>query len=195
MAGWALAAYAAFLLVAFGARTAIQRRRTGRSGFVRPPTGAAWLAEALLAAGVGLSLWAPALDFLGVLDAVEPLDVTALDATGFALLASALAVCLTAQAQMGRSWRAGVDPEARTELITTGLFSIVRNPFYVGLMLAASGVACIVPNVVAVAAVPLTIVGSHLVVRQSEEPYLRRVHGEHYIAYAARTGRFVPRVR
>jgi protein-S-isoprenylcysteine O-methyltransferase Ste14 len=31
-------------------------------------------------------------------------------------------------------------------------------------------------------------------VRLVEEPYLERVHGEAYRAYAERTGRFVPRI-
>jgi protein-S-isoprenylcysteine O-methyltransferase Ste14 len=34
----------------------------------------------------------------------------------------------------------------------------------------------------------------HVQVRLVEEPYLRRVHGCAYETYAARTGRFLPRI-
>ena len=38
------------------------------------------------------------------------------------------------------------------------------------------------------------IIGLELHVRLVEEPYLLRVHGDAYRRYAARTGRFLPRV-
>jgi protein-S-isoprenylcysteine O-methyltransferase Ste14 len=36
------------------------------------------------------------------------------------------------------------------------------------------------------------VVALEIQVRLVEEPYRRRVHGDHYGDYAARTGRFVP---
>ena len=36
--------------------------------------------------------------------------------------------------------------------------------------------------------------GLDLEVRLVEEPYLREVHGEPYLAYARATGRFLPRL-
>ncbi len=38
----------------------------------------------------------------------------------------------------------------------------------------------------------LLTIAVELHVRLLEEPYLLRVHGEHYAAYAARVGRFIP---
>ena len=40
----------------------------------------------------------------------------------------------------------------------------------------------------------LLLVGIELQVRRIEEPYLARVHGTAYADYAARTGRFLPRL-
>ena len=44
----------------------------------------------------------------------------------------------------------------------------------------------------AAAAALLLVVGIQLQVRLVEEPYLSRVHGVRYQAYAARAGRFLP---
>jgi protein-S-isoprenylcysteine O-methyltransferase Ste14 len=75
--------------------------------------------------------------------------------------------------------------------VKDGPFRSVRNPIFTGTSLTWVGIALLVPN-------PITIVGPgspspHRVqVRLVEEPYLRRVHGDAYRAYAARTGRFLP---
>lgn len=41
-------------------------------------------------------------------------------------------------------------------------------------------------------AVPLFILGVQLQVRIVEEPYLVQTHGDRYVRYARRTGRFLP---
>jgi protein-S-isoprenylcysteine O-methyltransferase Ste14 len=95
---------------------------------------------------------------------------------------------------MGRSWKAGVDHSQRAPLVTTGLFSVIRNPFYVGLELGSAGVAALVPNWLALAGAVGMVAGAELVVRLEEEPYLHRVHGDDYQRYRARTGRFLSRL-
>jgi protein-S-isoprenylcysteine O-methyltransferase Ste14 len=49
-----------------------------------------------------------------------------------------------------------------------------------------------VPNLLAAVTVVLVLTSLEIQVRRVEEPYLLRVHGDAYRAYAARTGRFVP---
>jgi protein-S-isoprenylcysteine O-methyltransferase Ste14 len=51
-----------------------------------------------------------------------------------------------------------------------------------------------VPNVVAFAGFGALVLALEIQVRLVEEPYLRRTHGAAYERYAARTGRFAPRV-
>ncbi len=46
-------------------------------------------------------------------------------------------------------WRSEVDHTERTGLVTTGLFSLVRNPFFTAMALARFGLTLILPNVVA----------------------------------------------
>jgi protein-S-isoprenylcysteine O-methyltransferase Ste14 len=61
-------------------------------------------------------------------------------------------------------------------------------------MIAAAGMLIAVPNVLSALAVLTVVVGLELQVRAVEEPYLTRVHGDHYLSYARAVGRFVPGV-
>ena len=56
------------------------------------------------------------------------------------------------------------------------------------------GVALLAANVVTLAGALLLVAALELQTRLVEEPYLAAVHGELYVAYAARVGRFAPSV-
>jgi protein-S-isoprenylcysteine O-methyltransferase Ste14 len=58
----------------------------------------------------------------------------------------------------------------------------------------ALGLGLLVPNVLAVAMLVAFLASLQIQVRLVEEPYLRRVHAAAYERYAARTGRFLPRI-
>jgi protein-S-isoprenylcysteine O-methyltransferase Ste14 len=87
-----------------------------------------------------------------------------------------------------------VNVSERTALVTAGVFAWVRNPIFSSVLVASVGIALLLPNWWALAGVVVLVLGLELQVRSVEEPYLRRVHGDAYREYAARTGRFVPRV-
>jgi protein-S-isoprenylcysteine O-methyltransferase Ste14 len=99
---------------------------------------------------------------------------------------------LVAQWAMGDSWRGDVDPDARTALVTTGPFRIVRNPILAATALTAVGFLLMVPNALSVAMLLAVLISHQILVRLVEEPYLLRVHGDAYRRYAERTGRFAP---
>jgi protein-S-isoprenylcysteine O-methyltransferase Ste14 len=128
----------------------------------------------------------------GALSAVAVLAGDGADALGAALAALGIAVTVAAQFAMGDSWRIGVDSAERTALVTDGPFAVVRNPIYAGMIPAFAGIALLAPNVVTIAGAILLVVALELQTRLVEEPYLARVHGESYAAYAARAGRFLP---
>jgi protein-S-isoprenylcysteine O-methyltransferase Ste14 len=191
----ALTLYGTGLLAAFGWRTVWQWRRTGRSGWVGLPR------DAGVAARLGVALFGAALlaGLAGVLAPVlgavpvawvPPVVVGA----GLLVAVAGLVVVLASQAQMGRSWRIGVDPGERTDLMTGGVFGWVRNPVFSGMVAFQAGLAVMVPSWWSVVAVLLLVVAVQLQVRVVEEPYLRRVHGRAYRGYSARVGRFVPGV-
>ena len=104
------------------------------------------------------------------------------------------ALTISAQQAMGASWRIGVQETERTDLVTGGLFTVVRNPSFTAMAITQTGMTLIVPTVPSVAALVCLLAAVHLQVRLIEEPYLAAAHGESYRRYAARTGRFVPGV-
>ena len=181
-----------FLLLAFGLRTYLHRRKTGSTGFRAGASRS--LAEALGAGGITV---AAILSLLGTVlvtsDVEQPIiDVAGLQWFGGTIAAAGLILVLAAQSNMGASWRIGVDQAETTELVTGGLFSLTRNPIFLGMLAFWFGIALMTPNVWSIAAFVIAFVAVEIQVRNVEEPYLRRVHGSVYLAYAGRTGRLVP---
>jgi protein-S-isoprenylcysteine O-methyltransferase Ste14 len=109
---------------------------------------------------------------------------------GFGLLIAALAVIAVAQRQMGASLRVGIAPEA-TALVSGGLFRWVRNPIFLGMLLALAGIVLVAPGVWSAS---VWLAGAAAIGLQTrlEEQHLRARHGEAYLAYASRVGRFLP---
>jgi len=58
---------------------------------------------------------------------------------------SLLWICI-AQFQTGNNWRIGIDKENKTELVTKGIFSISRNPIFLGMIVSVLGIVLIIPN-------------------------------------------------
>jgi protein-S-isoprenylcysteine O-methyltransferase Ste14 len=93
--------------------------------------------------------------------------------------------------RMGKSWRMGIDPNEKTQLVVSGPYAYVRHPIY-----ALSSILMIA-SVVGVPTIVMIVVGCiHLFFLQwearREEQHLVRVHGESYQKYMSTVGRFVP---
>ena len=177
-----------FYLTAFGVRSLLQWRRTGKTGFAGVRDGAG--AVERLGAGlfVLVLVLAPVAPWVGA-----PLWHQG-HLLGAVIAAAGIALTLVAQVQMGASWRIGVDRSERTALVTSGVFALVRNPIFSAMLLSTVGLALAVPTPLALALPPLLLVALQIQVRIVEEPYLIAAHGAPYLAWAARTGRFVPAI-
>jgi protein-S-isoprenylcysteine O-methyltransferase Ste14 len=197
MATLALVLYAVYLILAFGLRTLIQLRRTGSTGFHGlggRPGSAEWIAGVGFTLALLLGAAAPLLALLGAVEPIAALDTTPVHVAGLALALAGIAATFYAQVAMGTSWRIGVDPAERTELVTSGPFALVRNPIFAAMLPTALGLTMLVPSWVALAGLAGLAVALELQVRVVEEPYLLQVHGDVYARYAAGVGRFVPGV-
>jgi protein-S-isoprenylcysteine O-methyltransferase Ste14 len=139
---------------------------------------------------------------LGALAAFWPAGLAAVDLLyrrpGPALLIPGVALAVLAaglvwrgQEDMASSWRIGIDPGERTELVTGGLFRFCRHPIYLGLQLALAAFCCLLPGYLSLGLLVLGAVLLHVQARL-EEGYLLERHGPAYAAYCARVGRFLP---
>jgi protein-S-isoprenylcysteine O-methyltransferase Ste14 len=189
----ALALFLAFLVLVAGVRTWIQLRRLGDTGVRREaarrsPTQRRIDALATIGA-LALGVASPVAALLG-LDPV--LRTPTIAVVGLVLTIVGTMATFSAQLAMGQSWRTGVDPDERTPLVTSGPFAWVRNPIMSSVLMTCVGLVLMVPTVIGLLGLTAVVIAAQLLVRLVEEPYLRRVHGEEYQRYAARTGRFVP---
>jgi protein-S-isoprenylcysteine O-methyltransferase Ste14 len=193
----ALALFLLYIVLTTRLPALMQRRRigsTGVHGLVGRLGTVKWVAAVGFHIAVVLGVVAPLLALLGIVEPIAALDTTAVHVAGLVLTVLGIAATVLVQVRMGESWRAGVDPEESTRLVTTGPFAVVRNPIFTVMLPAALGFAMLVPNWVALLRLAVLAIALELQVRMVEEPYLRRTHGAEYAGYAARVGRFLPGV-
>ena len=126
-----------------------------------------------------------------LLNPINLLDRTIVDIAGFIIGLSGLSLCLIAQITIGKSWRGGIDYAAKTGLIKTGIYSIVRNPTYTGLFIVCAGVFVINPTVLMSYWIGTFFIMMEFQVR-CEEEYLETIYGEEYNRYVAQTKRYLP---
>lgn len=185
-----------YLALAFGVRVIVQLRRFGNSGMSSISRAPRAELAAGLVFGIGIVIGAanPFLVSAGSIELLDLLDADSSRITGAVLCVAGIIGTFIAQLAMGASWRIGVDPEERTELITTGVFGWCRNPIYTAMLVAWAGFALLAPTWLSIAAFFVLLAGLEGQVRRVEEPHLIKVHGQPYVGWAARVGRFVPRL-
>ena len=94
--------------------------------------------------------------------------------------------------QMGRSWRIGIDPGEKTELVVRGAYRFVRHPIYSLSMFLMIGTVLAVPTPL-MFLTALVHISMLQVEARREEGYLIKLHGSHYEKYRQTVGRFLPR--
>jgi protein-S-isoprenylcysteine O-methyltransferase Ste14 len=187
----ALVIFASYVALASLRPLIVTRVRAGYWAFRGAP-GRGRFVGLLLSVSWGIVCAGAILDLNGQVARIGTLDGSIFQAAGVVVAVAGLPLIVVAQATMGASWRIGVDPGEKTDLVTGGLFRFSRNPIYCGMVAMAVGVALMVPNAVTIAAVALFIVVVELQVRAIEEPYLRRVHRDEFTSWASTSGRFLP---
>jgi protein-S-isoprenylcysteine O-methyltransferase Ste14 len=95
---------------------------------------------------------------------------------------------------MGRNWRMGIDPNERTGLVLAGPYAWVRHPIYAlsQAMMVATMLALPSPLMLAAGAVHILLLQWEA---RREELHMRHLHGQMYVDYCQRVGRFVPAMR
>lgn len=108
---------------------------------------------------------------------------------GIGIAAAGVAVFIVAMVTMRDSWRAGIPAEDKTELVTAGIYSISRNPAFLGFDLVYIGLLISFFNYIHLLFAAFAAVMLHLQILQ-EEKFLEAAFGEKYAEYKKRTGRY-----
>ena len=111
-----------------------------------------------------------------------------LGAAGAALGLTCVALFLTA----GRGTPAPFDPPK--VFLANGPYRYVRNPMYVGAVLALAGGGLVISSSSVLILAALFWGLSHLLVVLNEEPALKRRFGDSFLQYKNRVNRWLPRI-
>ena len=110
---------------------------------------------------------------------------------GLVIFGFALVVwCLVTFAFTGRGTAAPFDPPRR--LVVVGPYRFVRNPIYIGAVIAMLGAAMVLWSGWLVLYALVVLIATHLLVILYEEPHLRRVFGQPYDDYRQTVHRWIP---
>lgn len=96
---------------------------------------------------------------------------------------------------MRDSWRAGVSKTEKTELVTNGIFSLSRNPAFLGFDLVYLGILLMFFNPVLCVLSLLAVLILHLQIVNVEEDHMLESFGDDYLQYKKRVRRYFGRKR
>ncbi|TFI58424.1 isoprenylcysteine carboxylmethyltransferase family protein [Sphingomonas parva] len=110
------------------------------------------------------------------------LEAALIRTAGGALLVLSLLWVVVAQAQMGASWRIGIDAGLQPSLVSRGVFGRSRNPIFLGMRGGLLGLFLTLPNAVTMA---IFLLGEMLMQVQVrlEEAHLAATLGQDYASY------------
>ena len=109
---------------------------------------------------------------------------------GVAVTAAGVGFFIAAVLTMRDSWRAGISPEEKTALVTGGVYSISRNPAFVGFDLTYIGLCLSFANAANIACAVVTMVLFHFQILQEEKFLLSRGDID-YAAYKNKVRRYL----
>jgi len=108
------------------------------------------------------------------------------------IIAAGVLATLVCWKRMGKSWRMGINPDEKTQLIITGPYAYIRHPIYAIQSVMILATMALLPSPLMLAAGILMLTFLQWEARR-EEKYLVVHHGNSYVEYCHRTGGFLPR--
>jgi protein-S-isoprenylcysteine O-methyltransferase Ste14 len=117
----------------------------------------------------------------------------ALIPVGVVLIVVGLAFIVLARREFAQHRQSMEPRHPISQIVRTGVFSISRNPLYLGIVCALLGIALMLNNLwIPVLLIPAVVL-CHVVLITPEERYLTNKFGQEYLAYAAAVRRWLGR--
>ena len=134
----------------------------------------------------------PAIQIISIVLYLGTLHIV-LRITGVIVLALGFIAFIISVAQMKDNWRSGVQREEKTDLVTTGIYSISRNPAFLGFDLMYIGILITFFNWYLCIATSVVVLLFHLQIVNVEENFLIETFGEEYLKYKKKVCRYIGR--
>ena len=116
-----------------------------------------------------------------------------LQSLGIIIAGLGVLVFILSVLQMKDNWRAGVQEDAQTVLVTDGIYSISRNPAFLGFNLMYLGILMSFFNCYLCLATFIVFILFHLQIVYVEEPFLREAFGQDFLNYQKTVMRYLGR--
>ena len=113
-----------------------------------------------------------------------------IEAVGLLIIVASLLWAAIAEFQMGAFWRIGIPTEPAEGLVSSGLFSVSRNPVFLGMLGMAIGLFLAIPTAVTFSALAVFWLCFSVQIRL-EEAYLQRTLGAEYADFCSRVRRWL----
>ena len=110
--------------------------------------------------------------------------------SGIFLVVISLITLLFSLIHFRHSFRFGFDSKNRGELITKGILSITRNPFFLSIDVYFLGIALIYANLFFIGYAVLAIISIHFYILK-EEKFMLKVYGSEYLNYKKTVKRYI----
>jgi len=110
--------------------------------------------------------------------------------TGAIVISIGLVVFFLSLISFKSSWRVGIDTTSPGDLITSGIFSLSRNPIFLSMDLYFLGTFFIYSNLFFLLSFVCMVLGFHFQIRQ-EEMFLIKKYGDEYSNYMAQVNRYI----
>jgi protein-S-isoprenylcysteine O-methyltransferase Ste14 len=113
---------------------------------------------------------------------ISYLNVIYLKIAGLILVALAFFIGIPTLITMKNSWRVGIRPEQKTDLVIDGFFRFCRNPYFVSYILMFLGVFLVYPTYTYLLFyIPFVLIIHFMIL--GEEKHLAQQHGKQYLDY------------
>jgi protein-S-isoprenylcysteine O-methyltransferase Ste14 len=95
---------------------------------------------------------------------------------------------------LGRNWSVTLEVREGHQLVTGGVYALMRHPMYASFFLWGLAQALLIPNWIAGLSGLAAVLALYAVRQSREEAMMRQTFGTDYDAYCARTKRLIPGV-
>ena len=134
----------------------------------------------------------PMLQILSILFYLENLHL-GFRISGLAIELFGVLIFVASVIEMKDNWRAGVQREDKTSLVTTGTYSISRNPAFLGFDFMYIGILLAFFNWYLLFATGVAVILFHLQIVNVEEDFLIETFGKEYLDYKGKVCRYLGR--
>ena len=121
---------------------------------------------------------------------LDLIRIASLRVVGIVLVAAGFISGILALVAMKNSWRVGIKYDQKTHLVTTGIYRYSRNPYFFSYNILIFGYILIFPSIILIVLYLALAITFHQMILE-EEKYLETVHGDSYIKYKLKVGRYI----